>query len=260
MATVAPGVTGSDPKNFKSQPWILFDTVAANSFLLGDTTADGQALGTASPAISSAGEIVFFNAPGRSAAQTPALTNLDQASTLSYGFEVWQIYVMFGFPAMPPNQNIGYDLTANAGVPGTVKLAEAILQYSVLELQLGQEQQAQWPLARFGAGGGMYVSGGMITNVVQNAIPEGANVMKLPEPIEMPRTQNLFAKIRIPTFCFPIIGSYAGTPGVGTKLAPYQYGTDNTPTVRSLAQPPYKIELGLVGRRIKNTQYGQLPG
>ena len=255
MASPAPAA----PQNFKSQPWILFDSVVANSFLMGDSTSDGQAVGTTIPAISTAGEIIFFNAPGRNAASTPTLTNLDQQSTLSYGFEVWQIYVALQFPVMTPNQNIGYDLSANAGVPGTVKLMECILNFGVLELQLGQENQALWPLTRFGAGGGLNVNAGTVAVVGSNAIPDGANVMKLPEPIEMPRTQNLYAKIKLAPQVFPMIGTVAA-PGVGTKLSPYEYGVADTPTVVSVAQPPFKIELGLVGRRIKNTQYGQLPG
>lgn len=246
------------PKAFKSQPWILFDDVVANSFLLGDTSADGLAQGTTIPAISANGEMVFFNAPGRNAASTPWYTNLDQQSTLSYGFEVWQVYVLFAFPAFPPTQNIGYDLSANAGVPGTIKLMEAILNYGVLELQLGQENQAMWPLTRFGAGGGLWAGNGLVTTIGQNSVPDGANVMKLPEPIEMPRTQNLYAKIRIPPAVFALIGSPAA-PGVGQKLSSYSYGIASTPTVVSLAQPPFKVEIGLVGRRIKDTQYGQLP-
>lgn len=255
MATPAPNA----PSSFKSQPWILFDDVVANSFLLGDATADGVAAGTTIPAISTSGEIVFFNAPGRNAASTPTLTNMDQQSTLSYGFEVWQIYVMLAFPTFPPTQNIGYDLSANAGVPGVVKLAECIINFGVLELQLGQENQALWPLSRFGAGGGLNVNAGTVAVTAQNSIPDGANVMKLPEPIEMPRTQNIYAKIKLSPQVFPMIGTIAA-PGVGTKLSSYQYGVASAPTVVSLAQPPFKIELGLVGRRIKNTQYGQLPG
>lgn len=255
MATAA----GSAP-GFKSQPWILFDSIVSNSMLLGDGTADGLAVGTTIPAISSNGELIFFNAPGRNAASTPVLTNLDQQSTLSYGFEVWQIYIALQFPVLTPNQNTGYDLSANAGVPGTLKLMEAILNFGVLELQLGQENQALWPLTRFGAGGGLHVNAGTVAVVGQNAIPDGANVMKLPEPIEMPRTQNIYAKIKLAPQVYQLIGSPAA-PGVGSKLAPYAYGiAAGTPaTVVSLPQPPYKIELGLVGRRIKNTQYGQLP-
>ena len=249
----------AQPKNFKSQPWTLFDSVVARSFLLGDITANGLAVGTTLPAISANGEMIFFNAPGRNTAATPWYTNIDQQSTLSYGLEVWQIYVALEFPAMPPNQNIGYDLEANAGVPGTVKLAEAILNYSVLELELGQENQIRWPLSRFGAGGGLSVMSGLVTTIAQNGMPQEANVLKLPEPIEMPRTQNLSAKIRIAPEAHAIIGTVAA-PGVGTTLSNYSYGVAATPTVVSLQQPPFKVQLGLQGRRIKDTQYGQIPG
>ncbi len=254
-----PPTPQGQPQNFKSQPWILFDDVVANSFLLGDTTSDGLAIGTTIPAINSNGEMIFFNAPGRNQASTPWFTNLDQQSTLSYGFEVWQVYVLFAFPTFTPTQNIGYDLSINAGVPGTIKLMECILQFGVLELNLGQENQASWPLTRFGAGGGLNVNAGTVAVTGQNSVPDGANVMKLPEPIEMPRTQNISAKIRIPPQVFGMIGSVAA-PGVGSKLSNYQYGVNATgPVVASLPQPPYKVEVGLVGRRIKNTQYGQLP-
>lgn len=254
MANPAP------PQNFKSQPWVLFDAVCATSFLLGDTTSNGLAIGTSIPAISANGEMIFFNAPGRNAASTPWYTNLDQQSTLSYGMEVWQIYVSFAFPTFTPTQNIGYDLDANAGVPGTIKLMECILNYGVVELQLGQENQAQWPLSRFGAGGGLAVNAGTVAVVGQNAMPEAVNVLKLPEPIEMPRTQNLYAKIKLPPQVFAMIGTPT-SPGVGQPLSSYQYGTvgGEVPTVVNLAQPPFKVEMGLVGRRIKNTQYGQIP-
>jgi hypothetical protein len=249
------------PQNFKSQPWTLFDTVVASSFLLGDTSADGLAVGTTIPAISQSGEIIFFNAPGRNAASTPTLTNMDQQSTLSYGLECWQIYLHFGFPVVTPNQNIGYDLAANAGVPGTIKLMEAILNFGVLEMQLGQENQMSWPLTRFGSGGGLSVNAGTVAVVGSNSVPEGANVMKLPEPIEMPRTQNVFGKIKLAPQIFAMIGSPAA-PGVGSKLAPYAYGiaAGSPATVVNLPQLPYNLQLGFSGRRIKNTQYGQLPG
>lgn len=249
-----PSPEGVTP-DYKSQPWILFDTVASADFRLGS----GTAIGSTIPAITSAGEMIFFNGPGRNNATMPWYTNLDVSGQLAYGLEVWQIYVLIAFPAMPPNQNIGYDLANNAGVPGTVKLAEAILHYSVLDLQLGQETQTQWPLSRFGAGGGLNVGNGLVTTIAQNGIPEGANVLKLPEPIQMPRTQNLSVKIKIATEARTIIGT-AAAPGVGTPLSPYLYGTadGDPPTVSSLAQPPFAVQLGLVGKRIKDTQYGQL--
>ena len=82
--------------------------------------------------------------------------------------------------------------------------------------------------------------------------------MKLPEPIEMPRTQNLNAKIRIAAEALPIIGASGGT-GVGSPLQPYVYNTDNATSV-NLPQLPFATQLGLVGRRVKKTQYGQIPG
>jgi hypothetical protein len=246
------------PGAFKSQPWILFDTVAARSFLWGDTTAAGLAIGTQLPAIDATGQMVFFNAPGRSTITTPYYTNLDQQSQLSYGMEVWAMYLHFMMPTMPPNQNIGYDLAANAGVPGTVKLVEAMLNFGVLELELGQENQLRWPLSRFGAGGGLYVNAGVVSTVALNGFPEGSNVMKLAEPIQMPRTQNIAAKIRLAPEVLGIIGT-PGAPGVGQALSPYSYGIASAPTIVSLAQPPFSVQLGLAGRRIKDTQYGQLP-
>lgn len=248
-------------KEFKSQPWILFDTVAASSFLVGDATAAGTALGSNIPAINAQGELIFFNAPGRSTANTPWFSNVDIPGQLSYGMEVWQIYLLFAFPSMPPVQNIGYDLDANAGVPGTVKLAEAILNFGVLELELGQENQTRWPLTRFGAGGGLALGNGLVSTVVQNSIPEAANVMKLPEPMEMPRTQNFWAKIKLSPQAMALIGTIAA-PGVGTALSPYVYGTEGgeAPTEVELTQLPFAVQLGLVGRRTKKTQYGQIAG
>ena len=146
-------------QQFKTQPWTLFDTVAAKSFLLGDGSADGLAIGGQTPAISRAGEIIFFaGAGGRNQATMPWFTNMDLQGQLAYGMEVWQIYLAFYFPAFTPTQNIGYDLTTDGGVPGTLKLMEAILNYGVLELDLGQEDQTSWPCSRFGAGGGLTAS------------------------------------------------------------------------------------------------------
>src|SRR4029077_392261 len=125
--------------------------------LVGSTT---PAVGSTTPAINADGSIVFFQSPGRTRANTPYYTNLDQPGTLSYGFEVWGMYLLFAFPTMPPIQNIGYDFDANPGVPGPVKLAEAILNHGVLDVELGQENQTSWPCTRFGAGGGMYISAG----------------------------------------------------------------------------------------------------
>lgn len=246
---------------FKGQPWILFDTVVAADFLIGSTV---PAVGATTPAINSNGQMSFFNAPGRSNSNTPWYTNLDTPGILSYGMEVWGAFLLFMFPAVTPNQNRGFDFTINPGVPPTVKLMEAILNFGVLDLNLGQENQTRFPNTRFGAGGGMWIgSGAAATTIVQNGVPEGANVLKFPEPIEMPRTQNLDVKINIAPEARPIIGTPAAL-GVGASLSPYIYGTapaegEDPEVTSSLTQLPFAVQLGLIGRRIKFTQYGQIP-
>lgn len=245
---------------FKSQPWILFDTIVAKSFLLGDNDADGLAVGSQTPAISRQGEIVFFNGGGRTQATYPWYTNLDISGQLAYGMEVWQIYLLFAFPSVTPAQNNGYDITANPGVPPTLKLIEAILNFGVLEMELGQENQTRWPLTRFGAGGGIVASNTAAVVNVQNSQQQSLNVLKLAEPIEMPRTQTFSAKIRLASEALPMIGQPApGVPGVGQVLQPYTYNTTAQDSV-DLDQLPFSIQLGLVGRRTKKTQYGQTPG
>lgn len=250
------------PLKYKEQPWVLFDTVVARSFLLGDTSSSGLAVGSQSPAVSANGEIIFFNAGGRNKASMPWYTNLDIQSQLAYGMEVWQIYVMIAFPVMPPVQNQGYDFTVNPGVPGPVKLAEAILHFSVLTLDLGQENQIEFPLSRFGAGGGLALSSGGIVTRASNGEAVESCVLKLPEPIEMPRTQNLSAKIRIAPEAQPIIGTVAA-PGVGLIMSNYVYGLNLSEVITQLSLPqlPFSVQLGLVGKRVKMTQYGQVaPG
>ena len=250
-----------DPKAFKGQPWILFDSIVAKSYLLGDGV-NGLAVGSQVPAISQSGEIVFFQSSGRTKANMPWYTNLDVAGQLAYGLEVWQIYLCFAFPTLPPQNYQGSTLaaSANSTVPPTTRLMEAILNFGVLELNLGQEEQTVWPCTRFGAGGGL-AGGSFINSTMQNSIPQGANVMKLPEPIQMGRTQNLSAKIRLAPEAFAMIGNLA-LPGTGSPLAPYQdvLVQGDPSTIATLAELPYKLELGLVGRRIKFTQYGQVAG
>lgn len=258
MTMQAPAQT-PPPKQFKSQPWVLFDTIAARSFLLGDTSSAGLAIGSQNAAISGSGEITFFSGGGRTVANYPWYTNLDVSSQLAYGLEVWQVYLALMFPTMPDVANIGYDITGEPiSPPGTVKLAECIINFGVLELQLGQENQASWPCHRFGAGGGLSLGSTQISNPI-NGTPEGSNVLKLPEPIEMPRTQNLYAKIKLATEVHALIGTPAA-PGVGQPLTDYSYGIEATPTVVTRAQPPFAVQIGLVGRRVKKTQYGQIPG
>lgn len=247
---------------YKSQPWILFDTIASPSLLLGDPA--GLAIGGQTPAISSNGEITFFQSAGRTSSVTPWYSNLDVPGQLSYGLQVWQIYVNLMFPAMPSLASAGGDPQSTptaSSIAGTLRLAEAILNFGVLKLNLGQEEQAEWPLSRFAAGGGLAVSiggSGQGVTSVNNGIPTSSNVLKLPEPIEMGRTQNLSAKIKLAPEVFAMIGTPAA-PGVGSPLQPYSFylnATDAEPVV--LPMQPYQIQLGFVGRRVKNTQYGQL--
>lgn len=250
----------NQPKNFKSQPWVLFDSIVARSFLWGDGSANGLAVGSQTPAVSASGEIVFFQSAGRTTQTYPWYTNFDVNGQLMYGFEVWQIYLSFSFPAMPlqtsydPNAPVAAPTLLN--VPPTTRLAEAILNYGCLEMVLGQENQMSWPLTRFGAGGGLKDNSNA-TSMVQNSDQQAGNVMKLPEPIEMPRTQNISAKIRLAAEVRALMGDVA-TPGVGAPLAPQNYVVASGDT-NALVLQPYMLQLGLVGRRIKNTQYGQLP-
>jgi hypothetical protein len=256
------------PGAFKSQPWVLFDTIASKSFLMGDSTADGLAIGSQIPSISSAGEITFFQSSGRTRATMPWYTNLDVAGQLAYGLQVWQIYLNIVFPTMPNRATTIQDLAtvgpAQGPIPTTIRLAEAILNFGVLSMNLGQENQAEWPLSRFGAGGGLALAtggsgsgpgnGGMA--LASNSIPATANVMKLPEPIEMGRTQNLSAKIKLAPEVFDLIGSIAA-PGVGSKLGNYFMELPG-PVLVNRAMMPFQVQLGFVGRRIKDTQYGQV--
>ena len=255
-----PAPQQGQPKQFKSQPWILFDSVVARSFLLGDGSANGLAIGSQSPAVSAAGEIVFFNSTGRTTANYPWYTNFDISGQLSYGFEVWQLYFQVAFPALPlltsylPNAPVTAPTLLN--VPPTTRLAEAIINFGVLEMTLGQENQLRWPLHRFGAGGGVRDNSNA-TSLASNSDQQEGNVLKLPEPIEMPRTQNLDAKIRLAPEVFALIGTVA-TPGVGAPLGAQDYLVAVGDT-NALQLQPYMLQLGLVGRRVKKTQYGQIP-
>lgn len=265
--TMAPMPGVGRPKNFKSQPWVLFDTVAAFSFLRGDTRPIGLAIGSQTPAISANGEIVFFQGGGRTQANYPWYTNLDISGQLSYGFEVWQIYLLIAFPVMglgssvDPNANTAPD--GVGAVSTTIRLAEAIINFGVLDFELGQENQTRWPLTRFGAGGGLHLASTFLVNP-QNSEQQQANILGLPEPIEMPRTQNLAVKIRLAAEVLDLIGTVAA-PGVGSPLLNQNIvvdvipGEPPTPVIVSRTPPPYAIQLGLKGRRIKNTQYGQIP-
>jgi hypothetical protein len=244
------------PKQYKSQPWVLYDTVASTDYRLGSTT---NAIGATTPAISDAGEMTWFNSPGRTKGNMPWYTNLDTPGRLSYGMEVWQVYVRLMFPAMPLQPSFSPAVPAAVPniltVPPTTRLAEAILNYSVLELDLGQESQFSWPTSQFTAGGGM-VDSSSSTSLVSNGVQINTNVMKLPEPIEMPNGQNLTAKIRLASEVRNLIGNMA-QGGVGSPLGVAAY-TVATATSVNLTLPPFALQLGFVGRRVKFTQYGQV--
>ena len=244
---------------FKSQPWIVYDTIASNSFLVGENRPAFFASGTNGPAITAAGEMIFFSA-GRTQPTQPWYTSTELVGQLSYGFEAWQVYVHFGFPAMPDRlSNNPYDETDPPTVMnfGTL-LMQAIINFGVLQMDLGQEQQMSWPVHRFGAGGGFFQNPGFGVGVGQNSMPDSANVLKLPEPIEIARTQNLNAKIRIAPEILAHIGSNLA-PGVGDPILA-QYTYDGAKGEATLITLPYTVQVGLIGRRIKKTQYGQVPG
>ena len=251
-----------NPAAFKSQPWDLFDTITARSFLMGDTV-NGKAAGSEVPAISANGEIVFFQSSGRTRANMPWYTNLDVPGQLAYGFQVWQISISVIMPAMVGNQSNNNPGVGDDGVSPVVRLSEALLNYSVLQLNLGQEDQIEWPTSRFPAGGGLSLAVASADDAsfqsVNNGVSMASNVLSLPEPIEMGRTQNLSAKIRLAPEVFPLIGSIAA-PGVGLALLPYKYTIpqDEVPVVVDLPMPQFAIQLNLKGRRVKQTQYGQL--
>jgi hypothetical protein len=244
----------NNPKKFKSQPWILFDTIASRSFLMGDPV--NLAIGSQTPAISQSGEIVFFQSAGRTRASMPFYTNLDVPGQLAYGLRVWQIYVMIAFPQMVSAATVNPNAASTQNVSTAMRLAEAILNYSVLQLNLGQEDQIEWPLTRFGGGGGL--AGQLVAPAPLNSQAQSANVLKLPEPIEMGRTQNLSAKIRLAPEVFEIIGNPTNL-GVGQplELASIEVVSGAEPVLVTRRLPPFSIQLGLQGQRIKLTQYGQ---
>ncbi len=258
--------------DFKSQPWVVFDTVVAKSYLLGDTSADGLAVGSQTPAINSNGEMVFFSA-GRTEPQVPWYTNVQLNGQLAYGFEVWGAYLLFGFPPVIQwnSNSLDPDVVVNAqqeGVPPALLLTHALLNFSILKMNLGQENQFNWPSTRFGAGGGLTTSGNLINPLAQNSLPQRANVMTFPEPIEIPRTQPLDVKLQVAPEARNLIGTPTA-PGVGLAFTLYHmegnilddpgppptYLTDDL----YLEMTPYSMQFGYIGRRIKHTQYGQVP-
>lgn len=245
-------------QKFKSQPWVLFDTVASTSFLVGDSV---EAFGQNTPAISRAGEIDFFQSSSRLAASMPWYTNMDKPAQLSFGMEVWAIYVALLFPKVPSGATFGsageLATASDAFGPSSVQvLAAAIVNFGVLTIRLGQEPQCDWPIHKFPQGGGY--EGGAGFDSISNAIPAGANICRLPEPIEMPNMQNISAKIQLAPEAMLTIGNPLAV-GAGGPLDPYVATTTGESPI-TVDYPPYAIQLGLVGRRIKETQYGQIAG
>lgn len=242
---------------FKSQPWKVHDAVVARSFLLGETDNTLFAIGTAGPAINGSGEMLFF-AAGRVQANLPWYTSLQQVGSLSYGFEVWQMSISLMLPPVSPIAN-ALDPWAAGPTPATSgmsMLANSLVHFGVMEMDLGQEEQMSWPVVCFGAGGGVYSTASNDGANLQNGEPTENNQLKLPEAIMVPRTQPLSAKIRLANEVRALIGTPAA-PGVGSPLDVYQYTTAKG--TFDLEPMPFGVRFVLSGRRIKKTQYGQLP-
>jgi hypothetical protein len=242
----------ADLKNFKTQPWILFDTIVSTDFRPGSAT---DAVGSSNPAISQQNTIVFFQGSGRTKASMPWYTNLDMPGQLSYGLEVWQIYFALKNPRVPATMTQGQIAAADVGPSSVMMLESTLLQFGELEVELGQENQMKWPLSRFGAGGGVY-SSGLIAGVGTNARQDAVNTLDLAEPIQMPRTQNFNAVIRIAPEAAPVLQALGG-PLPSLKL--WNESLD-VPADITVPQLPYSIELGFIGKRVKKTQYGQIAG
>jgi hypothetical protein len=184
----------------------------------------------------------------------PWFTNLDVPGQLAYGLEVWQIYFALLNPRVPPLMQQGQITSPSDVGPSTVMQFEStLLQFGELEVELGQENQMKWPLSRFGQGGGVYNSS-LVNGAGTNSRQDAANVLNLAEPIQMPRTQNFNAVIRIAPEAGPILTALGG-PLPSLKLWNESLDTPGDITVPQL---PYALQIGFVGRRIKKTQYGQI--
>jgi len=240
---------------FKSQPWFVHDAVVAFSFLLGDDLPATKAIGTAGPAITEDGEMLFF-AEGRLQNRLPWYTSLQQQGTLSYGFQCWGMSISLMLPPVMPTPSSTSPWENTAATSGMAQLANAIVHYGVMLMELGQEQQMSWPVYRFGAAGGVYQGSSTDGANLQNGFPTSANYLGLPEPIDIPRTQPLSAKIRLAVEVRALIGSVTN-PGVGSPLGDYTYETEKG--ALDLKPAPFGVRFTLAGRRIKKTSYGQLP-
>lgn len=252
------GFARSAAKALKGQPWILYDTVASRSFLAGEKDPALLAIGTSAPAIGADGRMIFFNA-GRTKAQPgPFYTNVDAAGLMSYGLEVWGIYCMIVLAAQPTTSGefgIGVNPNATAGA----RIAESVINGGVLSLDLGQESQVEFPVHRFGAGGGIAVDGIQLS-LPHNGTTHRSHMMVLPEPVQMPRTQNLTAQIRLSPEALAVLGNPTA-PGYGAPFIAETYQIPTTtvppPDPVKILPAPFMVQIGLVGKRIKKLQYGQ---
>ncbi len=215
--------------------------------------ADVDAAGSANPAVSAQNTIIFFQGAGRTRATMPWFTNLDVPGQLAYGLEVWQIYFALLFPRVPATMSQGQVAAADIG-PSTVSQYEStLLQFGELEVELGQENQMKWPLSRFGQGGGLYNSS-LINGAGTNSRQDAINVLELAEPIQMPRTQNFNAVIRIAPEVQDVLTALGGPL---PSLSLWNESLD-TPANITVPQLPYALQIGFMGRRVKKTQYGQI--
>lgn len=250
MATPQQGMIGA----FKGQPWVLYDTVASSDFRIGSPV---NALGAPSPAINGQGEMNFFNTPSRNRANWPQLTNLDTPGTMSYGLKCYAIGVELRFPTLYSLQSTkgnphGLTPAPTVGPSQGQRLAEALLNWSTLQVIYGQEPQFEYPLTSFSNAGALFSSTSVL-NSQQNGLPAIDVALTLPEPIEMGRTQVITAKVVVAPFMFELIGQGADI-GVGMPRYGYSLADDETTTL--LPENPWALTVKLMGERTKLTQYG----
>jgi hypothetical protein len=202
---------------------------------------------------------MLFFAQGRLQPTLPWYTSLEQLAQLSYGFEMWAGSLTLMLPPVQPVSSAADPWEGDPlalGTSGMSMLAHALVYFSVMEMKLGQEEQSSWPFQAFGCAGGVWSSSGFDGAQIQNGVPTADNKLVLSEPIQIPRTQPLSAKLKLANEVRALIGTPAA-PGVGSPLAEYEYETDKG--TQELQPPPFGVRFTLYGRRIKKTQYGQLP-
>ena len=118
---------------FKAQPWIVYDTVAAYSFLLGEDRQGLTAINAGDAAINARGEMLFFTSQGRTKAKCPWYTNLELAGQLAYGFEAWQVYCELRMPPWPANSDLTDDVPTDnrdSGAAGAPRSTADSVQHS----------------------------------------------------------------------------------------------------------------------------------